>query len=111
MHVDRLLAAPQYSLPQVEKEALLVERLRELTLLHRERSDEYGRIVAALGIDPAAIASFDDVPMLPVGLFKSHALRSVDEEDVFKVVTSSGTAGAQVSRIHLDARAAHDRPH
>jgi hypothetical protein len=85
---------------------MLVERLRELTLLHAERSPGYGRIVAALGGDPASTASLDDVPMLPVGLFKSHALRSVDEERVFKVVTSSGTAGAEVSRIYLDAHAA-----
>jgi hypothetical protein len=85
---------------------MLVDRLRELTVLHSERSAAYGRIVAALGIDPTAIASLDSVPMLPVGLFKSHALRSIDEERVFKVVTSSGTAGSEVSRVYLDADAA-----
>jgi phenylacetate-coenzyme A ligase PaaK-like adenylate-forming protein len=106
MPADGLLASPQYSLPQPEKEALLIERLRELTLLHRERSGAYRSILAALGHDPGAIASLGDVPMLPVGLFKRRALRSIAEDEVFKVVTSSGTTGAEVSRIYLDAAAA-----
>jgi hypothetical protein len=44
--------------------------------------------------------------MLPVGLFKSHALRSIPDERVFKVVTSSGTIGRTASRVYLDAAAA-----
>ena len=44
--------------------------------------------------------------MLPVGLFKSHVLRSIEDDQVFKVVTSSGTTGAAVSRVYLDAPAA-----
>jgi hypothetical protein len=85
---------------------MLTERLRALTLLHRERSDAYRRILSALNHEPGEIASLVDVPMLPVGLFKSHALRSIPEDQVFKVVTSSGTTGAAVSRVYLDAAAA-----
>jgi phenylacetate-coenzyme A ligase PaaK-like adenylate-forming protein len=106
MIVDELLGLDQYSLHQKDKEALLLERLRELTLLHRERSEAYGRILRGLGYEPDQITSLEDVPMLPVGLFKSHVLRSIGEERVFKVVTSSGTTGAAVSRVYLDAAAA-----
>jgi len=45
--------------------------------------------------------------MLPVGLFKTHALRSIPDERVFKIVTSSGTTGDAPSRVYLDAAAAH----
>ena len=86
---------------------MLTARLRELTLLHSEGSEAYRRILSRLDREPDGIASLDDVPMLPVGLFKSHALRSIPEERVFKVVTSSGTTGAAVSRVYLDAAAAH----
>lgn len=106
MTLDRLLEAPQYSLTREEKQPLLIERLRDLTKLHRGRSDAYRRILDGLGRDPSEIASLDDVPMLPVGLFKSHDLRSIPDDRVFKVVTSSGTTGAEVSRIYLDAPAA-----
>jgi phenylacetate-coenzyme A ligase PaaK-like adenylate-forming protein len=107
MRVDDLIACSQYSLPQPQKEAMLTERLRELTQLHRERSDAYRRILTALRHDPNEIGSLGDVPALPVGLFKRHALRSIPEDQLFKVVTSSGTSGAAVSRIYLDAAAAH----
>jgi hypothetical protein len=107
MRVDELIAGSQYSLPQPRKEAMLTERLRELTLLHRERSDAYRRILTALHHDPNEIDSLVDVPALPVGLFKRHALRSIPDDQLFKVVTSSGTSGAEVSRVYLDAAAAH----
>ena len=106
MQVEDLLEVAQYSLPQEQKQVVLTERLRELTLLHRERSGAYARILCALGHRPEEIGSLAEVPMLPVGLFKSHALRSIPEERVFKVVTSSGTTGATVSRVYLDAAAA-----
>lgn len=100
------MSREQYSLPQHEKDAILTERLRELTLLHRERCDPYRRILSGLTQEPDDISSPCDVPALPVGLFKSHALRSIPEDAVFKVVTSSGTTGAAVSRVYLDAAAA-----
>ncbi len=106
MGIDALLEHAQYALPQAEKEELLTARLRDLTAAHRERSPAYRRILDRLGPDPAAIATLHDVPMLPIGLFKSHELRSIPEPDVFKVVTSSGTTGAAVSRVFLDAPAA-----
>jgi phenylacetate-coenzyme A ligase PaaK-like adenylate-forming protein len=104
--VDGLLDLAQYSLRQGEKQALLTERLRELTLLHRERSDPYRRILSALKYDPGEISSLVEVPMVPVGLFKSHALSSIPEDRVFKVVTSSGTTGGAVSQVFLDTAAA-----
>jgi phenylacetate-coenzyme A ligase PaaK-like adenylate-forming protein len=106
VQIDELLAIPQYSLRRGEKQVMLTERLRELTLLHRERSHAYRRILCALEHEPDEISSPVEVPMLPVGLFKSHELRSIPEDRVFKVVTSSGTTGATVSRVYLDAAAA-----
>jgi phenylacetate-coenzyme A ligase PaaK-like adenylate-forming protein len=104
--LDELLSFAQYSLPQREKQAMLTERLRELTRLHRERSDPYRRILSALKLEPDRIGSLADVPIVPVGLFKSHTLRSIPEQSVFKVVTSSGTTGAAPSRVYLDSAAA-----
>jgi hypothetical protein len=104
---DALFETAQYRLAQADKEALLAERLRDLTRLHAERCPPYRRLLSGLGRDPGAITSLQDVPMLPVGLFKSHELRSIPEDRVLKTVTSSGTTGARVSRIHLDGEAAH----
>jgi hypothetical protein len=106
MTFTELLQSPQYSLPQAEKEEALLGQLNELDQLHRARCGEYGRLVATLrpGLDRAA--SLDELPFLPVGLFKSHRLLSVPEAEVFKTLTSSGTTGQQVSRIFLDRETA-----
>jgi hypothetical protein len=106
MTFAELLLAPQYSIPQARKEELLLAHLNELDLSHRARCPEYGRLVAALRPRLDRAASLAELPFLPVGLFKSHQLRSVQEADVFKTLTSSGTTGQQVSRIYLDRETA-----
>jgi len=44
----------------------------------------------------------EEIPMLPVGLFKDMDLISIPGNKVFKTMTSSGTKGQTVSRIYLD---------
>ena len=96
-----------FSLSQAEREATLLPALTELTEHHRANCAPYDRILSALGIASGTV--FDataDLPWLPVRLFKTHDLRSVGEDEVFKVLTSSGTTGAGASRIYLDKDAA-----
>lgn len=95
-----------FTLPQPEREARLLPRLVELTERHRARSTAYANILAATGHDPGRrYARISDLPWLPVRLFKTHELKSIPDDEVFKVLTSSGTTG-DVSRIHLDRAAA-----
>ncbi|NUP83100.1 MAG: acyl-protein synthetase, partial [Nonomuraea sp.] len=92
-----------------EREAVLVEELAALTERHREACVPYRRILAATGSHPP-YERVVDVPWLPVRLFKTHELRSVPAEQVFRVLTSSGTTGQRPSRIHLDREAAAAQP-
>ncbi len=95
-----------FTLTQPEREARLLPELIELTEHHRARSPEYGRLLSALDHRPGrAYGALADLPWLPVRLFKHHELRSIPEDEVFKVLTSSGTTG-DVSRIYLDREAA-----
>ena len=57
MHVDELVQLDQYSLRHEDKQAILTERLQELTLLHRERCEAYRRILSAFEHDSERIAS------------------------------------------------------
>lgn len=97
---------PQYSLPQEQKEKLLLPVLNELTAHHRARSAEYDRLISILHPDYRQASSPADIPFVPVGLFKTHILRSIPKEQVFKTLTSSGTTGQQVSQIFLDQETA-----
>lgn len=82
----------------------LIAELTELVEHHRTHCREYANILAALGA-PRTYETVADLPWLPVGLFKTHELRSIPAGDVFRVLTSSGTTGAP-SRVHLDRAAA-----
>jgi hypothetical protein len=106
MTFDDFLQAPQYSLPQREKEGLLAEELGALTEYHRRRCDGYARLLGVLHAGYHGVKFLSDVPYLPVGLFKSHMLQSVPESEVFKILQSSGTTGQQPSRISLDRETA-----
>jgi len=102
MSSDVLLTLPQYSLPQAEKERLLVARLNDLHFHHRQASDVYARVTDALFPEFTAAQKCSELPWIPIGLFKSHRLISVPDEQLFKTLTSSGTSGDPVSRVYLD---------
>jgi hypothetical protein len=106
MTYEDVLALPPFGVAREEKQALLCEGLLQLTEHHRTRCAPYARMMEAIHFSPAEVRSVEDIPFLPVRLFKEMELRSVAEEDVFKTMTSSGTTGQQVSRIFLDRRTA-----
>jgi hypothetical protein len=92
-----------FTLSQPEREPLLLKELSQLTDHHRARCVPYDRILAATGYTGADTVA--GLPWLPVRLFKHHELKSIADDEVFKVLTSSGTTG-EVSRIYLDKAAA-----
>ncbi|MGW6443566.1 LuxE/PaaK family acyltransferase [Lentzea sp. NPDC055074] len=95
---------------QVEREAALLTELTELTEHHRAHSVQYDRILSSLGIESGRqFDSLAELPWLPVRMFKTHELKSVPDDEVFKVLTSSGTTG-DPSRIYLDKDAAAVQP-
>jgi hypothetical protein len=96
-----------FELGQAEREAALLPQLTDLTNHHRENCAEYDRILGALGLERGRqFESVADLPWLPVRMFKNHDLKSVPDDEVFKVLTSSGTTGTGASRIYLDKEAA-----
>ncbi len=99
-----LFERPQFSIPQDEKEELLLGILSDLTRMHGEKCEPYARILNGISYQPADRIS--DLPYLPVSLFKTNKLSSVSQDEVFKTLTSSGTTGQAVSRITLDRHTA-----
>ena len=106
MTIDEFIQLKPYSLTRMEKAATYTELLTARTVFHRNNCEPYGRLLKALGIPEKAAFSAETVPMLPVSVFKELSLKSVPEEAVFKMLTSSGTSGQRVSQIYLDAETA-----
>jgi phenylacetate-coenzyme A ligase PaaK-like adenylate-forming protein len=90
----------QYSLAKAEKEKFLFSHLLALHEHHIEKSEDYRKVSASIFHKELKAAS--DIPYLPVSIFKNHAIKSIADADVFKVLTSSGTTGTVPSRIFLD---------
>ena len=78
--------------------------LSKLTQLHYDKCDPYRKIINSFGNKPPKDFQISNLPFLPVSLFKSLELQSVDNEEIVKSMSSSGTSNQSVSRIFLDKR-------
>lgn len=102
---DWLNSAP-FSMGAAEKSKQLTGALDALTQWHASRCPEYARVLDVLGYGQRAYYRIEDIPFIPVRLFKEFELLSIERDQVFKTMTSSGTTGQQVSRIFLDRETA-----
>ncbi len=100
--------AGMFTRSSAERDALLLAEIGARVEEHRERCVPYARIMDAVGYDPATVRTLADIPPLPVALFKDLELRSVPEDEVVRVLQSSGTTGSP-SRIFLDRDATVDQ--
>lgn len=91
-----------YSMGSVDKSKMLTAALQELTQWHATHCVEYARILNVLGFNIRNPGRIEDIPYIPVRLFKEFDLLSIERDQVFKTMSSSGTTGQQVSRIYLD---------
>lgn len=103
------LAVGVFDLDRERKRTWLMDGLRELHQLHRAQCPEYAHMIDALWLDADQAAEIEQLPWLPVRLFKLLELKSVPDEAVSRTLVSSGTTGAAVSRIVLDADTARQQ--
>ena len=95
---DALLESDVYGVAQAEKDTRLGAVLRELDDLHRKHCPEYGNM-----FDSAAqYQSVEELPFIAVRLFKLLALKSIPEDEVFRVLQSSGTTAQTPAQVFLD---------
>ena len=102
MTYEEILNIAPYSLGKEDKHAVLDEYLVNLTRFHYEHCDKYKKMLDRTGVDINKIQHYEDLPYLPVSLFKDLTLRSVTEGEIIKTMTSSGTTGQKTSKIYLD---------
>lgn len=100
--LERLVTSPAFGTSDSERRHELGPLLDDLTSHHIERCPEYANYVAATFPEWSPSGSLVDLPFVPIGLYKLRDLRSVPDDEVFRVLTSSGTGGGSVSRVSLD---------
>lgn len=109
MNLEELLSLEPYCLEHKEKTQVLAELLQKLTAWHKCNCKEYGSILNILGYQAGTVRTPEDIPFIPVRLFKEYFLHSVSEQNISVTMTSSGTTGQQVSRIALDAETSRNQ--
>lgn len=98
--IDELLQLPIYSFSQQQKESLLLPIMTDLHELHRQSCEQYANIFSASHTH--SFERLSDIHYIAVRLFKHLELMSIDPEQVFKTLHSSGTTSQQAASIYLD---------
>ena len=102
MNLEKFFDIEPYSLDNYNKQKLLLDEIKSLTIYHFDNCEEYRKILKALKVNFDKITSLVEIPFIPVRMFKQYSLRSIKEKEIFKILTSSGTTGQSVSKIYLD---------
>jgi hypothetical protein len=99
---DAIIAEHPYSRNDGQKAGTLLPVIRQQLTIARRSNPVIDEYFTKLGIEAGALQSLEDVPSIPVQMFKLFDLRTCPEDAVVKVLKSSGTTGSMPSRIPLD---------
>ena len=92
-----------YSLDSNKKRIILGSILYDLEENHNAKCNDYNKIAKNWMFKHSNDKTIENLPFIPVRLFKELELLSIDRADIRKTLTSSGTSGQIPSRIFLDA--------
>jgi len=101
-NIETLLEFDPYTLTKNEKSVIFLNAMKESISFHYEKSEEFRKLCDNRGFTPTKNFSVEEIPFLPVSLFKKFKLKSVPEHEIFKTVYSSATTSASPSIIFLD---------
>ena len=105
MTYQELLEIEPYQTDQAQKEEWFCGMFDELCDWHSRNCEAYQKMLRVQAV-PEHFTRPEQIPMVPVQLFKERELRSIPQEEVFKEVRSSGTTGSAASRIFLNEEVA-----
>jgi phenylacetate-coenzyme A ligase PaaK-like adenylate-forming protein len=104
--IEKFHKLQPYSLAKTEKEKLLLSRMNELTKFHYEKCSAYANYLDVIGYGKRDALSLEDVPYIPIRIFKEAEMKSIQDDEIFKIMKSSGTSGQNQSKIYLDKETA-----
>lgn len=102
MKADDLLAMKPFDKTSSERQGIFFECVKEALKAHYEGSEDFKKFCNSQKFDPYGNYSYEDIPFMPVSIFKKVNLTSVPEEKIERKVISSSTSGNSPSVISLD---------
>ena len=102
--ISRLLSVPPYGQPPAEKQADLLELLKEELNYACQRHAGYENYVRCWPLDYRSALDVASLPFLPVGILKANPpLSLVDPGEIKRTLTSSATTSQSPSRVAIDS--------
>lgn len=103
-NIEEIMTWAPYCLDSEKKRVLYEDGLSKLTHKHYNQCKPYENMLNNFQFNINKQHEVDEIPFLPVRLFKQYELHSVPQNEIIKTMTSSGTTGQQVSKIFLDRK-------
>ena len=101
--IDELILGEQFNINQEKKEKLLLNIILP-QLEHNKENLNIKAMYDKLGVDVNKIKTLEQIPYIPVNMFKSYDLRICKIEQVVRVLQSSATTTGIPSKIFLDKK-------
>lgn len=106
MSLDIISDFKIYSKSVKEKKEFFQIKIVKLFSHHIENSVEFRKMMSAIGYDSSKQYNIEELPFIPVRLFKQLELASSSKKNIIKTITSSGTSRQDPSKIFLDRKTA-----
>ena len=90
-----------YSLNTINKNKLFKKNINILTSFHYNKSKLYKKFLNGVNYNIKNNNNLEEIPFLPVRLFKEFDFLSIKKKDIFKTLFSSGTTSKNFSKIYL----------
>ncbi len=99
--IDEIINNEQFKCLQKDKEEKLLKIIKPQIYQNR-KNENLNSMYEKLGIDIGDINSLEEIPFIPVNMFKYFELRTCSEENVVRILNSSSTTQNIPSKIFLD---------
>lgn len=101
--LENMILNTQFMMPQSEKEKILLKILKS-ELEHNKVNVNIKSMYEKNNIDISRISRLDEIPFIPVNMFKEFDLSLCGQKDIVRVLNSSATTTGKPSKIYLDRR-------
>ncbi|KAJ52005.1 phenylacetate-coenzyme A ligase PaaK-like adenylate-forming protein [Clostridium tetanomorphum] len=101
--VQQLMFNKLFQITQHEKEKALIEIFKQ-QLERNKKNKNIESMYNKLGFDIKYLNTLDDIPYIPVSMFKQFDLYTCEKEEVVRVLNSSGTTKGVPSKIYIDKK-------
>ncbi|WP_411681730.1 acyl-protein synthetase [Clostridium thailandense] len=99
--IENIILSDQFKMPEQEKEKILLEIIK-MQIKKFEINTNLKSMYRKLGMDIDKIHKLEEVPFIPVNMFKYFDLLLCKKEQIVRILNSSATTTGKPSKIYLD---------